>query len=76
VLATGAELMVTANPGCLMQVAASVERLGGSLDLAHTVELLDASLRGRSVEQLRRDLALAPRLTGGTAAGATPNGSR
>ena len=58
VLATGAELMVTANPGCLMQVAASVERLGGRLDLAHTVEVLDASLRGRSVEQMTRDLAL------------------
>ena len=28
-LATGAELLVTANPGCLMQVAAAVERLGG-----------------------------------------------
>jgi glycolate oxidase iron-sulfur subunit len=71
VLATGAELMVTANPGCLMQVAASVERLGGFIELAHTVEVLDASLRGRSVEQLTRDLALTPRLTGGSAAGAT-----
>ena len=58
VLATGAELLVTANPGCLMQVAASVERLGGRLDLAHTVEVLDASMRGRSVEQMNRDLAL------------------
>ncbi len=58
VLATGAELLVTANPGCLMQVAASVERLGGRLDLAHTVEVLDASMRGRTVEQMTRDLAL------------------
>jgi glycolate oxidase iron-sulfur subunit len=46
VLATGAELLVTANPGCLMQVASSVERLGGRIALAHTVEVLDASLRG------------------------------
>nr|WP_231931194.1 (Fe-S)-binding protein [Micromonospora coriariae] len=29
VLATGARLLVTANPGCLMQVAASVTRAGG-----------------------------------------------
>ena len=57
-LATGAELLVTANPGCLMQVAASVERAGGRLDLAHTVEVLDASLRGHTVEQMNRDLAL------------------
>ena len=28
VLATGADLLVTANPGCLMQVAASARRLG------------------------------------------------
>jgi glycolate oxidase iron-sulfur subunit len=29
-----------------MQVAAAVERLGGRIALAHTVEVLDASLRG------------------------------
>ncbi|MEV8504037.1 heterodisulfide reductase-related iron-sulfur binding cluster [Actinoplanes sp. NPDC051475] len=46
VLATGAELLVTANPGCLMQVAASVRRLGGEIALAHTAAVLDASLRG------------------------------
>ncbi len=56
VLATGAELLVTANPGCLMQVAASLRRQGGQggqgdgeggrIGLAHTVEVLDASLRG------------------------------
>jgi len=46
VLATGAELLVTANPGCLMQVASSIERAGGRVALAHTVEVLDASIRG------------------------------
>jgi len=46
VLATGAELLVTANPGCLMQVASSLERVGGHVALAHTVEVLDASIRG------------------------------
>ena len=45
VLATGADLLVTANPGCLMQVAASLRRNGGRIGLAHTVEVLDASLR-------------------------------
>jgi glycolate oxidase iron-sulfur subunit len=61
VLATGAELVVTANPGCLLQVAASVARQGGRIGLAHTVEVLDASLRGRSAAALTRELALAPR---------------
>ncbi|MGV9804034.1 (Fe-S)-binding protein [Micromonospora chersina] len=52
VLATGARLLVTANPGCLMQVAASVTRAGGDLALAHTAQVLDASIRGRGVEEL------------------------
>ncbi|MBW0009580.1 MAG: (Fe-S)-binding protein, partial [Pseudonocardiales bacterium] len=45
VLATGASVLVTANPGCLMQIAASARRLGGHLKLAHTVSVLDASIR-------------------------------
>src|SRR5262249_9080386 len=45
VLATGAELLVTANPGCLMQIASSVRRIGGELALAHTVQVLDAAIR-------------------------------
>jgi glycolate oxidase iron-sulfur subunit len=63
VLATGAELLVTANPGCLMQVAASVRRLnsttGGAttgsatIGLAHTAQVLDASIRGLPIEDLR-----------------------
>jgi glycolate oxidase iron-sulfur subunit len=52
VIATGASLLVTANPGCLMQVASSMERLGGKIGLAHTVEVLDASIRGLPVESL------------------------
>jgi glycolate oxidase iron-sulfur subunit len=46
VLATGASVLVTANPGCLMQIAASARRLGEHLTLAHTVTVLDASIRG------------------------------
>ena len=52
VLATGARLLVTANPGCLMQVAAAVRRQGGSIGLAHTAQVLDASLRALSPEVL------------------------
>ncbi|HEX7268184.1 MAG TPA: heterodisulfide reductase-related iron-sulfur binding cluster, partial [Streptosporangiaceae bacterium] len=58
VLATGAELLVTANPGCLMQVAASLRRQGGRIGLAHTVEVLDASLRGLPVAQLTGSVAV------------------
>ncbi len=52
---TGAALLVTANPGCLMQVASSLERQGASIALAHTVEVLDASIRGRTPRSLGVD---------------------
>ena len=50
--ATGADLLVTANPGCLMQIGAALDRAGSPLPTAHTVEVLDASLRGRPAASL------------------------
>ena len=55
VLATGADVMVTANPGCWMQVATTLARMGRRLPVAHTVQVLDASLRGVPVERLLAD---------------------
>jgi glycolate oxidase iron-sulfur subunit len=52
IAATGAELLVTANPGCLMQVSSSLERQGTRIGLAHTIEVLDASIRGLPVSTL------------------------
>jgi glycolate oxidase iron-sulfur subunit len=52
VLATGADLLVTANPGCMMQVAAAVHRAGGVIGLAHTVQVLDASIRALPARSL------------------------
>ncbi|HZO97998.1 MAG TPA: heterodisulfide reductase-related iron-sulfur binding cluster [Gaiellaceae bacterium] len=46
VLATGAEVYASANPGCLLQVSAALRRAGRPLPALHPVELLDASLRG------------------------------
>jgi len=46
VAATGADLLVTANPGCLMQIGAGLRRAGNLMPSAHTVQVLDASLRG------------------------------
>ncbi|MEV0995640.1 heterodisulfide reductase-related iron-sulfur binding cluster [Nonomuraea sp. NPDC050202] len=43
---TGAELLVSANPGCTMQIAAAMRRGGATIRVAHTAEVLDASLRG------------------------------
>jgi len=46
---TGAELLVSANPGCTMQIAAAMRRQGTPIRVAHTAEVLDASLRGVSL---------------------------
>ena len=46
ILRTGAELLVTANPGCLMQITQALERAGRPLPFVHTASLLDASIRG------------------------------
>ncbi|WP_131741234.1 (Fe-S)-binding protein [Actinomadura roseirufa] len=46
VAATGAELLVAANPGCTLQITTALRRRGADLAVAHTAEVLDASLRG------------------------------
>ena len=50
--ATGADLLVTANPGCLLQITSALRRAGTSIATAHTVEVLDASIAGRPVHTL------------------------
>jgi glycolate oxidase iron-sulfur subunit len=57
VRATGADLLVAANPGCTMQIATALERQGVRLPVAHTAEVLDASLRGTGTAGLLRGLA-------------------
>ena len=52
VVSTGAQLLVTANPGCLLQVTDALRRAGTSIATAHTVEVLDASLRGTGPQHL------------------------
>jgi glycolate oxidase iron-sulfur subunit len=52
IVATGAQVLVTANPGCLMQVTSAIERSNHPMGMAHTVEVLDASIRGLPVDTL------------------------
>ena len=42
---TGAELLLTANPGCLLQLRAGVKREGGRRRVLHVIELLDEAYR-------------------------------
>ncbi len=39
--ATGAQVIVTANPGCILQLAAGVRKFGRGQRVAHVVEMLD-----------------------------------
>lgn len=41
IIATGADLVATGNIGCMMQIRTHLARLGKSLPVLHTVELLD-----------------------------------
>jgi glycolate oxidase iron-sulfur subunit len=47
VLATGAPLLISANPGCSLQIASALADRGEHITVAHTAEVLDASIRGR-----------------------------
>jgi glycolate oxidase iron-sulfur subunit len=44
--ATGAELVATGNPGCLMQIGAGLRRAGIAARVVHPVELLDRAYSG------------------------------
>ncbi|GAA0967716.1 (Fe-S)-binding protein [Actinocorallia libanotica] len=46
VAATGAGLLVAANPGCTLQIATALRRRGREMAVAHPAQVLDASLRG------------------------------
>jgi glycolate oxidase iron-sulfur subunit len=45
-MATGASMVAAGNPGCLLQIEASLRKLGSPIRVRHTIELVDASLRG------------------------------
>jgi glycolate oxidase iron-sulfur subunit len=53
VLATGAQVLASANPGCLVQLATTLRRLQQPLPALHPVELVDASIRGVPAGRLR-----------------------
>jgi len=48
IVATGADEVVTANPGCHLQLRATLDRNGKSIQVRHIVELLDEAYGGES----------------------------
>jgi glycolate oxidase iron-sulfur subunit len=52
VAATGADLMVSANPGCSLQIAHALAAAGAAMPVAHIAQVLDAAIRGRPAQEL------------------------
>jgi glycolate oxidase iron-sulfur subunit len=46
VLSTSPDIVATGNPGCILQIEAALRRAGSPLRVVHTVEVLDAAIRG------------------------------
>jgi glycolate oxidase iron-sulfur subunit len=49
-----ADVVVTGNPGCILQLQASLERTGKRIPVLHTIQLLDASIRAELPSALRK----------------------
>jgi glycolate oxidase iron-sulfur subunit len=51
ILATGANVVVTANAGCLLQIAREARAQGHRLAVVHPMDLLDLSYRGETMRR-------------------------
>jgi glycolate oxidase iron-sulfur subunit len=49
---TGADLLVSANPGCSLQIAQALAATGQPMPVAHVAEVIDASIMGRQPASL------------------------
>jgi glycolate oxidase iron-sulfur subunit len=47
ILATRADALLTANAGCLLQIAKSLRQVGSPMWVAHPIDVLDLSYRGQ-----------------------------
>jgi glycolate oxidase iron-sulfur subunit len=48
-----ADFVATGNPGCLLQLRSALAKNGSATRVVHTIQILDASLRGETPEFLR-----------------------
>ncbi|HEY5274567.1 MAG TPA: heterodisulfide reductase-related iron-sulfur binding cluster [Acidimicrobiales bacterium] len=67
VLATGASLAISGNPGCNLQITSALRTRGETLPVAHTIEVLAASIADQTSSTLlgespSRSARVAPRL--------------
>ena len=43
------DAVVTGNPGCMLQLRSSLERIGSKVPVLHTIQLVDASIAGQGL---------------------------
>ena len=46
ILSTGAEIVLAANAGCMLQIQCEVRQAGLTIQVMHPMELMDLSYRG------------------------------
>jgi glycolate oxidase iron-sulfur subunit len=49
-----ADVVATGNPGCILQMQSALARRRQKIPVVHTIQILDASIRGESLEFLKR----------------------
>ena len=49
VISTHPDVLVSANPGCLLQIQSGLQRAGKNIPVRHLVEVVDASIRGAAL---------------------------
>ncbi len=54
IAALSPDLIATANPGCTLQIAAAARILGYNWPVFHPIQLLDASIRGKTLRGARQ----------------------
>ena len=65
IAATGASVIATGNPGCMMQIALGARERGLEIDVVHPIQLLDEAYRvGRLYEIPAHDVATKQRQQG------------
>jgi glycolate oxidase iron-sulfur subunit len=52
ILTVEPDVVATGNPGCTLQIAASAAQSGRTMSVLHPIELVDASMRGRPVDEV------------------------
>jgi glycolate oxidase iron-sulfur subunit len=52
IFATGAKIVVTGNPGCMMQIALGAQQKGYELAILHPIQLLDESYQAKGIYEV------------------------